>query len=403
MPTNWTLVRLAEVTEWASGGTPPKSTAEYWGGDIPWISARSMKSGILCESDRTLTQAGLAKGSRLAEKGTVLVLVRGSELHKRIPIGVAAKSVAFNQDVKALTAKGGLSNRYLFYWLLANEPLLLSKVEHTGIGAGKLDTGVLQNLEVALPPLGEQTEITEILGTLDDKIELNRRMSETLEQIARTQFRDWFADKLGKVQAGECPSWKVKPLDEIADFLNGAACQRFPPIEGEPWLPVIKIRELHQGITEQSDRVAANIPEKWHIKDGDVLFSWSGTLLAKKWTGGNAALNQHLFKVTSAKYPKWFYFQWVLHHLEAFRSIAADKATTMGHIRRHHLTEALCVVPDSDSLSEMGAIMEPIHRRWLMCELESRTLAELRDTLLPKLITGELRVPEAEQLVSEVA
>lgn len=273
----------------------------------------------------------------------------------------------------------------------------------TGTTIPHISGAQIEAFNFQLPPLSEQRRIASTLGALDDKIELNRRMSETLEQIARTQFRDWFADKLGKVQAGEYPSWTVKPLDEIADFLNGAACQRFPQIDGEPWLPVIKIRELNLGITEQSDRVAATIPEKWHIKDGDVLFSWSGTLLAKKWTGGNAALNQHLFKVTSTKYPKWFYFQWVLHHLEAFRSIAADKATTMGHIRRHHLTEALCVVPDSDSLSEMGATMEPIHRRWLMCELESRTLAELRDTLLPKLISGELRVPEAEQLVSEVA
>lgn len=113
-------------------------------------------------------------------------------------------------------------------------------------------------------------------------------------------------------------------------------------------------------------------------------------------------MNQHLFKVTSSTYPKWFFFQWILHHLEVFRSIAADKATTMGHIRRHHLSEAQCLVPDNATLERMGDIMGPLHQRQLICNLESRTLADLRDTLLPKLISGELRIPDAEKLVSEV-
>lgn len=368
------------------GGGFKGNTFKYYDGPVP-------DDFVLSEGDLLVTMTDLSKTSDTLGYPAL------------VPAATSGHRYLHNQRLGRVVIKSGapLDKRFLYYVLCSRSYRNEILASATGTTVKHTSPTRIGQYKFPLPPISTQRAITHVLGALDDKIELNRRMSETLEQIARTQFRDWFADKLGKVQAGECPSWKVKPLDEIADFLNGAACQRFPPIEGEPWLPVIKIRELNQGITEQSDRVAANIPEKWHIKDGDVLFSWSGTLLAKKWTGGNAALNQHLFKVTSAKYPKWFYFQWVLHHLEAFRSIAADKATTMGHIRRHHLTEALCVVPDSDSLSEMGAIMEPIHRRWLMCELESRTLAELRDTLLPKLISGELRVPEAEQLVSEVA
>jgi very-short-patch-repair endonuclease len=152
-----------------------------------------MKSGKLSESDRTLTQKGLEQKSRLARKNDVL-LVRGSELHKRIPIGVATRDVAFNQDVKALRAKNGISSTYLYYWLTAHEPMLLSKVEHTGIGAGKLDTAILKALPVEVPPVEEQRAIAHILGTLDDKIELNCRQNETLEAMARALFRAWFVD-----------------------------------------------------------------------------------------------------------------------------------------------------------------------------------------------------------------
>jgi type I restriction enzyme, S subunit len=138
----WQQRTLGDLTEWSSGGTPPKSNPEFWGGDIPWISASSMKTGRLSDSDRTLTPEGLEKGSRLARKGDVLLLVRGSELHKRIPVGIALRDVSFNQDVKALRAKESLDKDFLYYWLAGNETMLLSKVENTGIGAGKLDTSV---------------------------------------------------------------------------------------------------------------------------------------------------------------------------------------------------------------------------------------------------------------------
>jgi len=275
---------------------------------------------------------------------------------------------------------------------------------HGGAGAVQpnINARTLGQFRFLLPPLNEQSRITAVLGALDDKVELSRRMSETLEGLSRMIFHGWMGNPQEDFNMRD-PMWTQKPLDEIAVFLNGAACQRFPTTDDNASLPVIKIRELRQGITSQSDRVTAAIPKKWHIQDGDVVFSWSGTLLAKIWTGGEAALNQHLFKVTSEEFPKWFYFHWVLRHLDGFRNIAADKATTMGHIRRHHLSEAICLVPDADSLENMGRVLEPLFDRQVLCELEARTLAEVRDALLPKLISGELRVPEAEQLVSEVA
>ena len=164
MAGEWKTVRLGDLTTWASGGTPSKANPEFWSGDIPWISASSMKTPLLCDSDLKITKNGLENGSRLAPTNSILLLVRGSELHKRIPLGIATRPVAFNQDVKALKVREEMRSDYLFYWLLGNETMLLGKVEHTGIGAGKLDTEVLKNLLIALPPSPSKKPSRRCLG-----------------------------------------------------------------------------------------------------------------------------------------------------------------------------------------------------------------------------------------------
>lgn len=142
------------------------------------------------------------------------------------------------------------------------------------------------------------------------------------------------------------------------------------------------------------------MPEKYIVDDGDFLFSWSGSLLAKFWTGGQGALNQHLFKVTSLEYPAWFYTHWVWHHLEDFQMIAASKATTMGHIQRGHLSAATTICPPQPSIAAFGEIIAPLQQRMIDNLIESRTLAATRDALLPKLMSGELRVRDAEAMAA---
>ena len=225
------------------------------------------------------------------------------------------------------------------------------------------NVGSARTLSFFLPPIEEQDRILMLLRGLDSKIELNRRMNATLEAMARALFRDWFVDfgptraKMAgtapylsdnlwslfpdRLNADERPEgWEERPLDEIADFLNGLALQKFPGENEANNLPVIKIAELRNGISANSNRASRKLPTQYVIQDGDFLFSWSGSLLAKFWTGGEGALNQHLFKVTSGRYPAWFFSEWVQHHLEDFQIIAASKATTMGHIQRGHLKAA---------------------------------------------------------------
>jgi type I restriction enzyme S subunit len=128
------------------------------------------------------------------------------------------------------------------------------------------------------------------------------------------------------------------------------------------------------------------------IRDGDFLFSWSGSLLAKFWTAGEGALNQHLFKVTSENYPAWFYTQWVHHHLEEFQQIAESKATTMGHIQRRHLKAAATTCPPIGDIERMGHLLAPIVEMAIQNDLQNHTLAATRDLLLPRLMSGELRL-----------
>jgi type I restriction enzyme S subunit len=266
---------------------------------------------------------------------------------------------------------------------------------------------------INLPPLPTQKAIAEILSSLDDKIELNNQINQNLEALAQALFKQWFVDfefpnesgetykssggEMIDSELGEIPKgWEVKSLDEIAEYLNGIALQKFRPInETDPFLPVIKIRELRQGYADGEEKASIEIDKKYIILDGDILFSWSGSLLVDFWTGGKGALNQHLFKVTSQTYPKWFIFLWTKFHLLEFQKIAESKATTMGHIQRKHLSDAKVLVPSNSLLKKFTETFDCIIEELISSRLESRKLMNLRDTLLPKLISGELEVNES--------
>ena len=190
----------------------------------------------------------------------------------------------------------------------------------------------------------------------------------------------------------------VCSLDEIAIFLNGLALQNYRPVN-DRWLPVIKIAQLRAGSTAGADRTTSELDAAYIVEDGDVLFSWSGSLECVLWAGGSGALNQHLFKVTSSEYPKWLCFLGIHHHLEEFRHIAAGKATTMGHIQRHHLSDATLAVPKNPLLDRMGAVIGSLIESIWQRKVQSRTLAALRDTLLPKLVSGKVRLRHGEPIL----
>jgi type I restriction enzyme, S subunit len=310
-------------------------------------------------------------------------------------------------------------NQYYLFCFMRSSGFQEQLRMHTGRNAtfDYISLTKQRSLTIPLPPLVEQKIIAAVLGALDDKIELNRRMNATLEAMARALFQSWFVDfdpvrakldgcrptrldpaiaalfpnEFEDSELGQIPKdWEVKGLDQIATYLNGLAHQKFPPGDGET-LPVIKIAQLRQGNTTGADRCNTDVPSEYVIHDGDVLFSWSGSLEVELWCGGDGALNQHLFKVTSGEFPKWFYYFWTRHHLDDFRLIAADKATTMGHIQRKHLSAAKVVVPPRSLLDAMTQRMSQLVEKIVSNRLESRALWMVRDALLPKLLSGELR------------
>lgn len=294
-----------------------------------------------------------------------------------------------------------------FVYYLTKTPLFRDTAIKSMVGSSgrqRAQMDVLENLKMLVPKdISDQRRIASILSSLDRKIELNNKINADLEEMAQTIFKNWFVDfepfKDGKFvdsELGMIPEgWKVGRLTEIASYMNGLAMQKYPPENNEDSLPVLKIKELGQGFCgTDSDRCSCNIKDECKIHNGDVIFSWSGTLLVDVWCGGDCGLNQHLFKVTSKDYPKWFYYYWTKHHLQEFIHIAKDKAVTMGHIKRGHLEEALVAIPDNDSMEKAHELFEPILSKMISLRLESSRLSLLRDTLLPRLMSGEIEVPE---------
>lgn len=292
-----------------------------------------------------------------------------------------------NQRVGAIEVnQNKASVSYIGYRLSSWETQLhlINNANSSG-GQANISPDIIKSIELELPPLSEQKAIAEVLESLDDKIDLLHHQNKILESLAETLFRQWFFEEADE-------NWDEKPLDETANYLNGIACQKYPPKDDINRLPVLKIKDLRSGISEASDWVASNVPSEYIIENGDVIFSWSGSLLVKIWDGNKCVLNQHLFKVTSPNFPKWFYYYWTKHHLDKFIAIAETKATTMGHIKRSDLSNSMVFVPNNQVLVEMSKKMTPLLEKLIFNNEQIRELEKLRDTLLPKLMSGEARV-----------
>lgn len=288
-----------------------------------------------------------------------------------------------------LRAKKGYDSDFIYYLVTSpviREPAIKSMVGSSG--RQRVQTDVVQGLKVNVPELDEQRAIAGIMKSLDDKIAANREINENLEQQAKAIFQN----ELLSVQTLPA-GWKQASLIDIADYLNGLTMQKYRPEDGEIGIPVLKIKELRQGCCDDSSELCSpNIKSDYIVRDGDVVFSWSGSLLVDFWCGGTCGLNQHLFKVTSAKYDKWFYYAWTKHHLDRFIAVAADKATTMGHIKRDELAKATVLIPAEADYKRIRELIQPVYDLIIANRIENKRLAEIRDILLPKLMSGKIDV-----------
>ena len=328
------------------------------------------------------------------EPNDILLNITGDSVARTCIVDSSVLPARVNQHVAIIRVSHNIADpRFIHAWLIYKKAELLNLASF-GATRNAITKKMIDNFSVNLPPLSEQKKIADTLSSLDEKIETNRKINARLEELAQAIFKSWFIDfePFGSKKPAD---WELKSLSGIANYLNGLAMQKYPPINNHDKLPVLKIKELGEGrINDNSDFCSkANIGSNHIIENGDIIFSWSGTLLVKIWTGGKCGLNQHLFKVTSNQYPKWFYYFWTLHHNEEFKRIAKDKAVTMGHIKREELDKALVSVPPLDIMHRISGIMDPIFNQLISTNLESARLSALRDTLLPKLMSGEL-IPE---------
>ena len=289
-----------------------------------------------------------------------------------------------------MRAKAGISDPQFVYYTAIN-PTFRNVAIKSMVGSSgrqRVQQSVLEELELSVPGLDEQRRIGAFLAELDEKIALNNKINDNLYAQAKAIFDKHFIN-IDAIPAG----WRKGNLLDIANYLNGLAMQKFRPQGNEIGLPVLKIKELRQGSCDDSSELCSlRIKPEYIIHDGDVIFSWSGSLLVDIWCGGTCGLNQHLFKVTSDIYDKWFYYLWTAHHLARFIAIAADKATTMGHIKREELAKAEVLIPCEEDYTSLTSIMQPIFELIISNRIEDRKLAALRDELLPKLMSGEIDV-----------
>ena len=321
-----------------------------------------------------------------AKAGDVIMSVRA-------PVGdlnITPVDMCLGRGVCSLRMKND-NQDFLFYMMKYYMPQLINK--ESGTVFGSVNRNDINSLEVDIPnDAFTQRKIARYLTMIDDKIELNNEINNNLEQQAQAIFENEFLS-LQSLPDG----WKLASLTDIADYLNGLAMQKFRPKDGENGLPVLKIKELRQGSYDASSELCSpSIKKEYIVHDGDVIFSWSGSLLVDFWCGGICGLNQHLFKVSSSKYDKWFYYAWTKHHLDRFIAVAADKATTMGHIKRDELEKAEVLIPNEADYNRIGALLQPIYDLIISNRIENKKLAETRDTLLPKLMNGEIDISEVD-------
>lgn len=387
MKSNWKLMTLAEIAELNPKESIKKGTLAK---KISMDKLRPFYRDIL-----EYTEEVFYGGTKFRNGDTIMARITPCLENGKI----AKVSILENDEVGfgsteyiVFRAKNGISNPDFLYYLICSPEVKIPAIKSMvgSSGRQRVQIEVVKNIKLFIPPLNEQKKIGTFLKLIDDKIILNNKINDNLQQQAQTIFEN----KLLLNQP--LPNgWRQETLIDIADYLNGLAMQKYRPLDNEVGIPVLKIKELRQDSCDESSELCSpSIKNDYIIHDGDVIFSWSGSLFVDFWCGGTCGLNQHLFKVTSKKYDKWFYYTWTKHHLDRFIAIAADKATTMGHIKRDELSKARVLIPTEDDYQRIKALLQPIYDLIIANRIENKRLVETRNTLLPKLISGKLDLSE---------
>lgn len=396
MKSEWKRLSLGEITENVidcRGKTPKKLGGDWSESGYRALSAKNIKTGRIVQLDtiRYINDEMYKRWMKEeVQRGDILITSEAP--FGQIFFWDSEEKIVLSQRLFCVRIKPEYDARFIYYYMTT--PAFQSELEGraTGTTVIGLRQPELMKCVIRCPRIQEQKAIATVLSAIDAKIIVNEKLNDNLYAQAKAIFDNHF------INIDAIPArWRKGNLLDIANYLNGLAMQKFRPQGNEIGLPVLKIKELRQGSCDDSSELCSlSIKPEYIIHDGDVVFSWSGSLLVDIWCGGTCGLNQHLFKVTSDVYDKWFYYLWTAHHLARFIAIAADKATTMGHIKREELAKAEVLIPCEEDYTSFNSIMQPIFELIISNRIESRKLAALRDELLPKLMTGEIDVSDVQ-------
>lgn len=337
------------------------------------------------------------------------------------------------KNIGLFKTKSENSGKWLYYYMKSPLAKELLKSFTRGTTQGYVPLGELRRFPIKYPQ--DETileEIVSLLASIDDKIEMNRRTNETLEAMARALFKDWFVD-FGPTRAkmegrdpylapeiwelfpdaldddGKPVGWELEPLYEQSNWVNGAAYKNMHFSDAPDALPVIKIAELKAGITGNTKFTNTDLGEKFRIDSGQLLFSWSGnpdtSIDAFIWVGGAAWLNQHIFAVRpNGNLSKAALFAMLKTYMPDFAEIARNKQTTgLGHVTKADMQRMTVLLGSAEIRSAFEEIVAPLYDQLVANLIQIKTLAHTRDFLLPKLMSGEIGLRDAEKEVEAVA
>ncbi|MCS2642216.1 restriction endonuclease subunit S [Bacteroides fragilis] len=382
----------------------PISNNEFVNIPLRYVSEHSFQQKLLQVGDIVIEKSG---GSPTQSTGRAVYISQA--------LLSASKDVVCSNFCVAFRVKEGWNSFFIYqYWqYLYNSGVFFNfEGKTSGIKNLQLDIA-LSTIEIEPYPIEKQISIANCLETFDEKIAFNRSINHNLEAMAKQLYDYWFVqfdfpDENGKpykssggkmvwdntLKRNIPEKWHCGNLFEIAKFTNGIACQKFRPKVGERALPVIKIREMRDGFTADTEVVTPNIPNSVKVFNGDILFSWSASLEVMLWAFGNGGLNQHIFKVTSTNdFPKSFYYFQLQNYVGVFKKMAEARKTTMGHITQDHLQQSAIAIPDDVSISKsFEEKVYPIFDQQVKLQEEIQQLTKQRDTLLPLLMNGQATV-----------
>jgi type I restriction enzyme S subunit len=368
-------------------------------------------------SDKALENKTLKAGDMVVEKsGGSPTQSTGRVVYISDDLMVDKENVVCSNFCTAFRVNDGWNPYFVYqYWQYIYNANVFFNFEGktSGIKNLQLDAA-LSSIQIQEWQLSDQNRIADILMNLESKMHINIEINQNLEAMAKQLYDYWFVqfdfpDENGKPYKSsggkmvwneklkrEIPDgWYCGSLVDIATYTNGLACQKYRPIDDNK-LPVIKIKEMHDGITPETEFVRSDIPDSVKIYDGDVLFSWSASLEVMLWAYGKGGLNQHIFKVTSNNgYPKTFYYYQLIDYIGVFKKMAEARKTTMGHITQDHLLQSIIALPPStDIANQLEFRLKPVFDNIVTNNQEMASLTKQRDELLPLLMNGQVTVSQ---------